>query len=429
VSVVGLSDRSKKKGKPRVSKMDMTLDLDKDDQSFLAPAIPLDRGQGIQVMAIYDSLDHLVQLKFLNNKWLPRTILSILNLIIQYHEYLTTIVINKGLDEHTLYDISKFLPLSHITDICLDNTYLKEANYYLLFEKKSLLRHLSLSRCSITDVVVESIAAALSYPLPGSIALSVLNLSSNRITDVGAKYLAEALRSNRHLSYLNLSDNNLTDCGGENILSSLQKFPLTFAELLASRSRHMYYLKEKNELAMKIMKNLRAGDFDKRNMKRRAAVKPVPPPKKKGLERELSAKSAIPENRSLVNIDNALIEKAANMAENTLGEFRDPFDKDCTYVEDGIVYSEGNNTLCYLNLAYNNLTYMTLRKLLDVMTYQREISKRSKGLINVSIEGNCMPIACKELSEIESLIQMNLMLQNRRYSTAKKRPSPKSGAR
>lgn len=428
--MVGLSDRSKsKKVKNRVSKVELTLDMDKDDHSFTmpVPSMASDLEPGIQIFSFYDSFDNLVQLKFDKSNNLPRMIFKILGLIIPFHHCLNTITINGGIDHAGIYEIYKFLPTSYITDLCLDNTFIREGNYYIILEKENCIRQLSLARCSINDSVVEQIAATLSYPLPASKTLSILNLSSNKITDLGAKYLSEALRSNRHLSYLNVSNNMLTDTGANHLLNTLLNFSLSFAELLGSRSRHMTYLKHKNELVILKVKELRAGDFDKRAA-RKKSVRPVSTSKKdkKGVEKESSLKSVL-ESKSYGNVEVAFIEKATQMAEAVLGEFRDPFDKDSTTVTDGVVYSQGNNTLCYLSMAYNNLSYLTITKLLQVLTYQKECGRRPRGLINVSIEGNLMPIMCRELQSIDELLDMGLILHSRRYSVPKKRPQSKAG--
>ncbi|KAL0810154.1 hypothetical protein ABMA28_010946 [Loxostege sticticalis] len=427
VSVVGVSDRSKKKVKSKVSKIELTLDVDKDDKSFIVPApVTMDSGSpGILIFTLYDSSDNLVQLRFEKNRHIPRLIFKLLGLIIKFHTSLSSITIKSGIDQYGIYEISKFLPLSNITDICLDNTFLRECNYHILLDQLNFLRHLSLARCSINDSVVGEIASTLSYPLPASRMLSILNLSSNNITDLGAKYLAEALRSNRQLAYLNLSNNRLTDQGSGYLLDTLLKFPLSFAELLSSRSRHMTYLKEKNELIIQKVQELRAGDFERR-ASRRKNVRPVTTPikGKKGLEKEPSLKS-VPDSKSYGNVEVVFIERATLMAEAVLGEFRDPFDKESTISADGIVYSQGNNTLSYLSMAYNNLSFVTISKLLKVLTYQKETGRKPRGLVNVSIEGNLMPKNCRELRLIDELLDMGLMVHSRRYSLPKKRHQSK----
>lgn len=437
--IVGLSGgaKSKKsKAKMKVSKVmlqpDMmdTMEFMKDEKSFDLPKVVLsDLEPGIQILAMYDSCDNLIKLTFDRNRAIPRIIFKIIGLIVQFHYYLHTLVINRGLDKYCVYEISKFLPYSRISDLCLDNCAIPQANYYLLLENCSHLRHLSLARCSINDDVIETIVANLTYPMPSSRTLSVLNLATNKITDVGAKILAEMLRSNRQLSYLNLSDNMLTDVGVEQLLHTLVQFPLTFAELLASRSRHMNYMKEKNAMVLRMVNELRAMDFEKRSAKRRSVSSRPQSMKKKGLEKEVSLKS-LAESKSLPNMEVIFIDRATVMAEKALGEFYDPYDKSVTVSKDGIVYSQGNNSLAYLGLAYNNLTFMSVKKLLKVLVYQRDLGRKPRGLVNVSIEGNLLPVTCVELAQIDKLLESGLMMHSRRYSLPKKRILPKtSGGR
>lgn len=415
--------------KAKASKVDITPDTNKEESFTMPRAVLSDIEPGIQIMATYDASENLVKISFEKNTSLPRVLFKIIGLIIQFQCYLNAISINRGLDQFCVYEIGKFLPLSKITDLCLDNCFVEQGNYYLLLEQTSCLRHLSLARCNINDVVIERIAASLTYPLPSSKTLSILNLASNKITDTGAKFLADILRSNRQLSYLNLSDNMLTDVGAEHLLNTLLRFPLSLCELLSSRSRLMTYLKEKNEMILRLVKELRVGDFEKRTAKRKSvgAGKVMQTPKKKGLEKELSLKS-VPEAKSIPNIEGLYLDKATSMAESILGEFKDPFDKENTLVIDGVVYSQGNNFLSYLSLAYNNLSYVTVKKLLKVVLYQKEMGRKPRGLVNVSIEGNLMPVACKELLQIDDLLEMGLMVHDRRFSlTPKKRGQSKTG--
>lgn len=420
-----MSDKKGKKGKPKPPSRELGSDQERDDDS-ISPSLNKDENV-INLYAVYDANENLVQLKFEKNSSIPRVILKIIGLIIPLQIHLTSITINKGIDQYTIYEICKFLPMSHITEICLDNSFLKEANYYLLLEKPNLIRQLSLARCSITDEVLKTLADMLVYPLPSSKSLLILNLSSNRITDEGAKYFAEAIRSNRQLSYLNLADNMLTDCGAAAILDTLVSFPLSFNELLTSRFRHIAHLKQKNELIIQMARELRAGDFDKRSTKRKSPKPMATAAKKtKGLEKEISLKS-MPESKSMINTDSAYMDKATIMAENVLGEFKDPFSKVETFVENGGVYSYGNNALCYLNFSYNNLSFTSVKKLRNVLEYQKNMDRKPRGLVNVSIEGNFLPLQCKELFSIDHMLESNLSLHQRKTSAHKKRPQSKPG--
>ncbi|XP_072946029.1 uncharacterized protein [Epargyreus clarus] len=429
---VAVSERSKKgksRGKINQSRVDVKDDTEKEDRSTsvtqMRPVFETTTAKVIKVQAIYDTIENLVQLKFLKNTQLPRVMIKIIGLIIKFQNFLNTITINGGLDMYTIYEICKFLPTSHITEICLDGCYLKEPNYYLLLEQTNLLKYLSLCRCKIDDITVESLCSRLVYPLPASKTLSILNLSSNRITDEGAKFLANALCSNRQLSYLNLASNIITDKGASEILSTLMEFPLSTDEVLAAKTRLMTFLKTKNEMIATTIRELRMGEADKRAMRRKPS-RPAPVAVKK-LKTDISQKSIVDTYmKSIADMDSAILEKAVMIVDNALGNFVDPYSNTNSNIRAGVTYCKGNNVLCCLNLSYNYLSYLSLRKLQAVLLYQKLANRKPRGLLSVSVEGNNMPVTCKELSLIDDILEINLMSQTRKLSGNKKRPPPRS---
>lgn len=106
-------------------------------------------------------------------------------------------------------------------------------------------------------------------------------------------------------------------------------------------------------------------------------------------------------------LDSLWLDKAEAAAEETIGPFQDAFNDENTITKSGEVHYYGNNVLCYLNLAYNSLTYFSVKKLLEVLKVQRELPRKPKGLMNVCIEGNNLPV-CEELSEINVLVEIGL---------------------
>ncbi|KAG6460290.1 hypothetical protein O3G_MSEX011887 [Manduca sexta] len=426
------TDRSKAKSKISrhkitPSKADVTSVLNKEDKSANTLAGWVVSEKIVRIITIYDSADNLTQIKFDNNYHVPQIIVKLIGMIIQFQTNLTTFTINRGLTASIIYEMFKFLPNSHITDICLDNTFLQQANYHILLDNQSCLRHLSLSRCKIDDIVVDNIASRLRHPSPASKTLSLLNLSSNKITDLGAKYIGEALRSNRQLCYLNLASNSISDDGATFILNSLTEFPMTYEEVIQARTRHVTYLKEKNNLITKMMKELKAGDIDRKPLKKKVPRPTSSASGKKGkMDREGSLKS-IPDSKSLGNVEAIFYEKATNIAEAAIGEFTDPFCATEINSKEGVVYSFGNNTLSYINLAYNNLSYFTLRKLLSVLLYQKCLNRKPRGIVNVCIEGNCLPHTCRELKQLDEVLEMGLLASRRLSAVSKKRPQSRSG--
>ena len=362
-----------------------------DDSQVTSPEQPvIDYNKTINVETVYDNNNRLEKITFFKNKGIPRKVFKVIALAIPYQEYLTSIAINGGLRKDTLHEISKFLPNSNITELCLDGAFLPEANYHKLLTD-SRLKHLSLAKCSINDVVVKTITDLLVIPHPASNVLSALNLSSNKITDVGAKYVAGMLRSNRQLSYLNLAGNMITDEGGMSILDTLQKFPLEAQELSDCRARYVAYLTKKAEY-MRIM----AKEFQRPEENKTTRIK----------------KNAKTGRQSVVlKMGDArkIKEKVRRLTEDHIGLFNDHFSSDNIESKDGVVRCFGNNTLCWLNLAYNQLTYLSVKKLLEVLVMQKYLNRTPHGLIKVVIEGNPIPEACEEYGEINCLLELRLV--------------------
>ncbi|KAJ8707378.1 hypothetical protein PYW08_010630 [Mythimna loreyi] len=381
----------------------MNVDFETSEIDQLVPEVT---EKIVKIETVYDSNENLVQIKFLNNKYIPRKVMQVVALTIPFQRHLTSITINSGFDVKALYEMSKFLPVSLITEICLDGTFVREANYHILLEDSNL-KHISLARCMISDSILKSIAEQLKEPCAAAKTLSALNLSTNKITDTGAKYLADVLRANRHLSYLNLAGNMITDEGGASILNTLQKFPLQFKELFESRGRYMEYLKKKRELV-----NMFVIDLHNATGKNY---------RKKTLKKATKVESLCWQQHYEIAEAQIIQEKAESLAETKLGLFNEPFSPNNTETQDGVVYCLGNNTLAYLNLAYNNLTYISVKKLLEVLKTQKYLYRAPKGLIKVVIDGNLMPASCEEYIEISALLASGGIPGYRKPSEASKK--------
>ncbi|XP_022836749.1 leucine-rich repeat-containing protein 71-like [Spodoptera litura] len=423
-----ISVKSTPTGKTKKSKgpahINSSTDTVNEQKFSTMPAMDSDSKIGID--AIYDTSHNLVQIKFLKNQTIPRKVFKIIGLIIRFQKYLNSIVINSGLTCEIIHEIAKILPLSRITEICLDHSYIKEANYDILLEQ-GFIKHLSLARCRINDVIVKNIASKLCYQQKAAKTLIALNLASNRITDVGAQYLADALRSNRQLGYLNLSDNMINDVGALSIFNVLMEFPLTSLEDHSRKTRLMIYLHRKLDLIIKKTKEVRASE-DKKNLKRRV-TKTIVMAKKKNWEKDNNSGSGTAQHtRSIPNIEPLFSDKAANIVEDMIGPFVDPFDDSSIFVKDHKTYCYGNNVLCHLNMAYNNLTYNSIKKLRNVVMSQHVHGRKPRGLINVRLEGNYLPISCKELTEIDDMLESGLS-ETTRPSEAKKRVSKVGSAK
>lgn len=384
----------------------------------------------ITVETVNDNLGNLVQLKFLNNVIpIPAKVIKLIGLLVPFHKHLTNITINSGIGADTIYEISKFLPASNITELCLDGAFIAAANYDLLLTKCHL-KYLSISKCKITDAVVKTIVDKLYFNLPASKSLSALNLSTNRVTDVGAKHLAEVLRLNRQLCYLNLADNMITDEGAISILDVLHNFHLTPKELKEYRSRYMRYLKTRNDLIESYIMELNDAEAKKVVKKKNNKPNNPVPSRRKSLERDTTSRSSM-EKAAAAAQTQYFRDRARFLAVSKLGGFLDPFSATNTEEKDGCVYCYGNNALSYLNLAYNNISHITVKKLYEVLVTQKYLNRKPRGLVNVVIEGNNIPIISAELHGINEIIESNLSNIPKPSSEMAKRKSiaPKPGGK
>ncbi|XP_073958741.1 uncharacterized protein isoform X2 [Choristoneura fumiferana] len=378
----------------------------------------------IHLALIYDHSDNLVGLQLDKNRKIPRELIKIIGLVLPFHVYLTSVTISTGLDAFIMYELCKILPISKITDMCLDGCFVEEGNYYILLESKSSLVNLSLSRCQMGDVVVDMIASRLAHPLPGS-KLLALNLSTNRISDVGARSIGMALRANIKLAYLNLADNMITDEGADAILNSCLEYPLSHEEVFAARQRNLDYLKAKNQLIAEMLTELKSDlDSDRKSAKKRKTTVTIGK-KVKGSDRDREGSI---KSQSIGDLDSLFSEKAETMAMESLGLFTDPHSPDNIVARDNLVFCKGNSTLCYLNLAYNNLSYSSVKKMYEVLKYQN-LDKVPKGLVNVCLEGNPLPISSREMSLIDDILDYNLNTLCKRTLNQVQKKKPGKGVK
>ncbi|EGI65824.1 Leucine-rich repeat-containing protein C10orf92-like protein [Acromyrmex echinatior] len=84
------------------------------------------------------------------------------------------------------------------------------------------LHYLSLRMCKLSDNGIQKIANELKYQdPPNEPKLIALNVADNDITDIGAEYIAEMLRTNRSLQSVVLTGNKIQDDGASLILQEL----------------------------------------------------------------------------------------------------------------------------------------------------------------------------------------------------------------
>lgn len=360
----------------------------------------------VKINTVYDCFGNLIHLVFDKNKTVSKQLFKLIELFIRFHKFMTRITVNRGIDNQCLHELNKLVLLANITDVCLDNTGIRDGNYDLFLEDPNCtLKNLSMSRCKIDDAVVKRMAIDLRYPLPASKTLLILNLAANLITDAGANYLAEALRTNRQLVYLNLSDNNITDLGAQEIFDTLKDFSVTDEEMLALRHRKVNYMKERNALVNQIAEELKSTDqtsqdkFTKKKSVKPATITPLTA-SKKGNEKDLKTGC----DKSSIDLDTIWMKKAKILADTRMGQFADPFSAEYVYFKDDETYCFGNNTLAYINVSYTGITYYTVKKIHMVLLTQQTQNRTPKGLVNVTLEGNLIPSKCRELAEIDQML-------------------------
>ncbi|CAK1549287.1 unnamed protein product [Leptosia nina] len=349
----------------------------------------------VPIGAILNPLGQLLELQFFHTT-VPGLLLRILALCIPYQHHLTRITIRWGIiDCYTIHEINRILPQSQISELYLDDSPLPHRCYALLLIYQTRLKCLSLDRCRLDDDDCIEIASKLVHPYPASKNITTLSMASNMISNTGAGSLATMLRSNRQLRHLNLTGNRISNNGAVAILTSLMHFPLTTDEIVSKRLRTIQYIKLRQEIYSKCFNEvlISSAGVENRSDDRRASRK-----KPTARLKSVPATSLI---KALSEED--AIAKAKMMTTELIGTNNEPFNRDYTFVRDGLLYSNGNLTLCYLNLSYNNLGHPSTVKLVEVMQYQEERRRSELGLVRVVLDGNPLPESSYELQQMQRL--------------------------
>ncbi|KAE8588291.1 hypothetical protein XENTR_v10022450 [Xenopus tropicalis] len=143
---------------------------------------------------------------------------------------------NVALTESTFSQFLEILPhCPNIKTVVLEGNPLPEQSYYKLISDHLPLVRISLRNNMITDDGAKLISQALQSLKTNNKNLATLNLSFNHISDLGAGYLAEALRMDRSLLCLDLSHNQIGDQGTLALAEVLGPFPLTHKEIVERR--------------------------------------------------------------------------------------------------------------------------------------------------------------------------------------------------
>ncbi|XP_047511574.1 leucine-rich repeat-containing protein 71-like [Pieris napi] len=342
----------------------------------------------IPINASYDTKGRLVEITIIGSPFeIPRKLIIAISLCVPFHPSLSKITIRKrGLRLPALYEVGKLLVHSNITEVFIEDCYVPEGSYDLLLKRACNLKHLSLRRLCINDVICVRIAKRLDVGEPASKTLLTLDLAFNTITDVGAKAFGETLRSNRCLVHLNLCSNKITDMGADSILNSLIIFPLTIEEVRCAKMRRFEYF----------IKKIAAFRKNEQLLISRREEEKISGSESK--ERRKIKKQSI--NKS----GQTITQLAEKLTQEEIGDFVDVFDSsNINYINKGL-HCNGNLRLSSLNLAYNNLSYVTVRKVYDTLLMQRNTLAKLGGLVRVVLDGNNVPNDCQEIEGINNLL-------------------------
>ncbi|XP_033098091.1 leucine-rich repeat-containing protein 71-like isoform X29 [Anneissia japonica] len=352
---------------------------------------------------------------------------------------------NVNLSEAVIKEFASFLPqCPNLKTLAIDGTICVEESWALLIGEESLLTSLSLRNNGITDKGAAMIGKALSTVKTCNKNLISLNLSGNKISDIGATSIAQGLRMNRALLSLSLANNNVSNEGAKRLAEVLSRFPLTHEEVVERRK----LLSEKGSPDRGLVKSpppSRRGDnrpgsvrssshMDKTDKKRDKSSKKKDGKKdkddatkggskkddkwKKGFmkasiaadtmtktkgKKTSSKDKRLPESDSpeMVEAINPLLEQVENM--------------------DNQLWIPGNRCMINLNLSRNNITEIGMKSLLLAVQYQITLlnltpSPALKGILRMSLNGN----AVKKTDETFMKLQEVLLTRDPYYKPPEK---------
>ncbi|XP_052101939.1 leucine-rich repeat-containing protein 71-like isoform X10 [Mytilus californianus] len=320
---------------------------------------------------------------------------------------------------------STITEIPEMRNLVLDGNTVVEENWHELMGEESPIQNLSLRHCGITDKGAEQIGQALGSTKRCNTKLISLNLSGNRITDVGAEHLALGLRMNRNLMSLSLASNFIGDKGASKIAEILSRFPLTHEEVV-ERRKH-FSEKDFPERNKSPPGSRRDGskdrpasvrsqshmDKDKKGSK--ASAKKKDPKGKDAKEEEKHDKTKKKEKEDKTLTKKESRGTKASIAADTKGNKGKGKGKDKTKqaaqeVEDlsggevvnpltdvadfidGQLWVSGNRVLINLNLSRNKIAESGMNNLLKAMQYQTTILMDNKsggtGLMRIALLKN-----------------------------------------
>ncbi|VDI82164.1 Hypothetical predicted protein [Mytilus galloprovincialis] len=320
---------------------------------------------------------------------------------------------------------STITEIPEMRNLVLDGNTVVEENWHELMGEESPIQNLSLRHCGITDKGAEQIGQALGSTKRCNTKLISLNLSGNRITDVGAEHIALGLRMNRNLMSLSLASNFIGDKGASKIAEILSRFPLTHEEVV-ERRKH-FSEKDFPERNKSPPGSRRDGskdrpasvrsqshmDKDKKGSKASAKKKDPKGKDAKEEEKHDKTKKKEKEDKTLTKKESRgtkasiaadtkgtkgkgkgkdKTKQAAQEVEDLSGgEVVNPLTDVADFI-DGQLWVSGNRVLINLNLSRNKIAESGMNNLLKAMQYQTTILMDNKsggtGLMRIALLKN-----------------------------------------
>ena len=355
---------------------------------------------------------------------------------------------NTGLAADTLPLLASFLPLcKHLHTLVLDGNTLTGTPVSILFGEGSLLKHLSLRFCGITDIEAYAIGSALAVTTCRVSLLLTLNLSNNQIGDVGAGHIADGLKLNRSLLTLNLASNQIGDEGVAKLCIALSQFPLSHKQVVERRQ-----LLSKEREKENASPNLSVGRGRSREARfpksplassssntkgtteRGKTSKPHDSKEKKKPKSQPSSakirKSSAQEAKDSGKTDALEESISMTVSSNPLKSTKQKLPKKSRVrgpqkyslehpanpltgvgnLRDGELWLEGNRILISLNLSRNRIGARGFRSLLEAIEYQTQLfhktRQESSGLKRLVLHRNAAPDDDQSLRKLNKHMQL-----------------------
>ncbi|XP_056402224.1 leucine-rich repeat-containing protein 71 isoform X2 [Hyla sarda] len=326
--------------------------------------------------------------------------------------------------------------------ISLEGNPLPDQSYYKLISDDLGLVHISLRNNQIIDEGARLISQILQSLKMTNKNLATLVLSYNHITDLGAAYIAEALRFNRSLLSLNLSSNQIRDQGALALAEVLGRFALTHTETV--ERRRLLLEKEAQEQPRSSERPLShhsssAMDKAEKSQVQKAKSSISKKKEKDPQKKEDKSVSSMVTGTSTVATQPGLTKKEDPKAskkqtsnsdqKNTRGKAVKSATKRAALPEqeveqtedinplleqaefkDGKVYLSGNKVLISLNLSRNKITEKGLKSFLAAVETQVQETKPASavrtqtGLLRLSLGRNKFPAECSTFTQIQEIM-------------------------